>query len=159
MRKLGTVTLILTILGGMTLGMHAAEENTQPAIKALLITGGCCHDYDNQKTIIPEGVNAHTTAKIDWTVVHQGGKTTNTEIPIYKEVGWAKGFDVVVHNECFAAVGNAEFIEKILAPHRAFDFPRTDAPRIRSPLARTPWARCPPPQTHCPTAHRPCEST
>jgi len=95
-----------------------AEKVTTP-LKALLIVGGCCHDYDNQKTIIPEGVSARSSVPIEWTVIHQGGKTVDTMIPFYQKENWAEGYDVVVHNECFAAVGDEAFIEKILAPHRA----------------------------------------
>ncbi len=111
-------TLLVAALIGTTLPCFAADQPAPP-IKALLITGGCCHDYDNQKTIIPAGVKAHSGVPVDWTIIHQGGTTTDTEIPFYQEPGWAEGYDVVVHNECFARVGNAEFVEKILAPHRA----------------------------------------
>ena len=93
-----------------------AEEKA--SIKALMITGGCCHDYDNQKVILPEGVNARSAVDIDWTIVHQGGTSVNTMIPFYNEPNWAEGYDVVVHNECFAQVGDEAFIEQILAPHR-----------------------------------------
>ncbi len=30
-----------------------AKPTPAPAIKALLITGGCCHDYDNQRDFQP----------------------------------------------------------------------------------------------------------
>jgi len=119
MHKPTTIALMLALLAGVATFSHAEEKSTAPSLKALLITGGCCHDYDNQKTIIPEAVGAHSTAAIDWTVIHQGGKTTNTKIPFYNNPEWAKGYDVVVHNECFAAVGDADFIAGILKPHLA----------------------------------------
>ena len=119
MKKLIRISLVLALVAGIATVGHAEEKNAAPTIKALLITGGCCHDYDNQKVIIPKGIEANTTARIEWTVVHEGGKTTNTEIPFYNKADWAKGYDVVVHNECFAAVGSEAFIDKILAPHRA----------------------------------------
>jgi type 1 glutamine amidotransferase len=111
------LTVLVACAAGIVLPSVAADKPTP--IKALLITGGCCHDYDNQKTIIPDGVKAHTTVPVDWTIIHQGGKTVDTEIPFYRTGGWADGFDVVVHNECFAAAGSEEFTELILAPHRA----------------------------------------
>ncbi len=85
-------------------------------IRALLVTGGCCHDYQRQKLIIARGVSAR--ANVVWTVVHQGGSTTNTKIPLYEDADWAEGFDVVVHNECFAHVKDKEWVERILKPHR-----------------------------------------
>lgn len=84
----------------------------------MLITGGCCHDYAKQKLIITEGISARTNIKIEWTIVHQGGSTTDTKIPIYEKEDWAKGYDIVIHNECFAGIGDKEWIERVLKPHR-----------------------------------------
>lgn len=53
-----------------------------------------------------------------WTVVHQGGTTTNTPIPLYNDPDWARGFDIVVHNECFSDVKDLEFVDQILQPHK-----------------------------------------
>ncbi len=92
-----------------------AEESNRP-IRALLVTGGCCHDYERQKLIITKGISAR--ANVVWTVVHQGGKTTNTKIPLYEDPNWAEGFDVVVHNECFANVKDQAWLDRILKPHR-----------------------------------------
>lgn len=85
-------------------------------IQALLVTGGCCHDYDRQKLILTRGISAR--ADVRWTVVHQGGTTTDTPIPLYNNPDWAEGFDVVVHNECFSHVTDPEFVDRILRPHR-----------------------------------------
>ena len=88
----------------------------QRTIQALLVTGGCCHDYDRQKLILTRGVSAR--ADVRWTVVHQGGTTTNTPIPLYNDPNWADGFDIVVHNECFSDVKDLQFVDRILKPHR-----------------------------------------
>ena len=42
--------LLLGVLSAVT--VQAAEP-----LKALLITGGCCHDYAKQKLIISQGVS------------------------------------------------------------------------------------------------------
>ena len=94
----------------------SAAEKAKGPIRALLVTGGCCHDYDRQKVILARGISAR--APVEWTVVHQGGKSTNAKIPLYEDKNWAKGFDVVVHNECFAHVKDKEWVETILKPHR-----------------------------------------
>ena len=83
----------------------------------MLITGGCCHDYDGQKKIITEGVSAR--ARVVWTVVHEGGSSSNHRVSVYEQPNWAANYDVVVHNECFSAVTDKAFIEKALRPHRA----------------------------------------
>ncbi len=85
-------------------------------IKALLVTGGCCHDYQTQKNIIKEGLEAR--AHIEVTVVHEGGNTTNTKIPLYQDPNWAEGYDIVLHNECFAAVKDPAWTARVLKPHQ-----------------------------------------
>lgn len=93
-----------------------AAEKTKP-LKALLVTGGCCHDYTAQKKIIPEGVSAR--ANVEWTIVHEGGEVRTHHVSIYNQADWAKGYDVVVHNECFGHVTDVAFVERIAAPHKA----------------------------------------
>ena len=87
-----------------------------PPIKALLITGGCCHDYNVQKLIISEGTAAR--ARIEWVIVQDGGTKTNSRIALHEKSDWAKGFDVVIHNECFADVKDPAWTENIVKPHR-----------------------------------------
>ena len=86
-------------------------------LKALLVTGGCCHDYEKQKKIVTEGISAR--ANVVWTVVHEGGEARDHRVSIYANADWAKGYDVVVHNECFGQVDDAAFVERIAAPHKA----------------------------------------
>lgn len=92
------------------------ESTSQRPIQALLVTGGCCHDYERQKRILTRGISAR--ANVQWTVVHQGGSTTDTPIPLYNDPNWADGFDIVVHNECFAGVKDPQFVDRVLKPHR-----------------------------------------
>ena len=63
-----------------------AVQSDRP-IRALLVTGGCCHDYDRQKLILTRGISAR--ANVRWTVVHQGGTSTDTKIPLYDDPNWA----------------------------------------------------------------------
>lgn len=93
-------------------GLHAAAP-----LKALLVTGGCCHDYTAQKKIVPEGISAR--ANVVWTIVHEGGDSRTHKVSIYDNPDWAKGYDVIVHNECFGHVDDAAFVERIAAPHKA----------------------------------------
>jgi uncharacterized protein len=89
-------------------------------LRALYVTGGCCHDYNREKIIISQGVSAR--ANVQWTIVQeegQGEKHKNITNSLYQDPDWAKGYDLVVHNECFAADTDPAYIEKVLAPHRA----------------------------------------
>ena len=89
----------------------------QTPLRALLITGGCCHNYAFQTQQLTNAV-AKLTA-VEWTVVKEGGSGTRAEISLYDNPDWAKGFDVVVHNECFADTTNQVYIRKITSAHKA----------------------------------------
>jgi len=93
----------------------ASSEAARP-LKALLIVGGCCHDYDFQKRIIADGVEAR--ANVKFTVVHDGGTASDAKIKLYEDPAWADAFDVVVHDECFAKIPEQEWMDRVLAPHR-----------------------------------------
>jgi len=86
-------------------------------LRALLITGGCCHNYPLQAQQLTNAVSKLTPT--EWTVVMEGGKGTRAEIALYDNPDWAKGFDVVVHNECFADTTNLTYIRKITGAHQA----------------------------------------
>ena len=116
-RCMGAVLLI--IWTAMT--VQAGEEKAKPAegptpIRALLITGGCCHDYTVQKELIAKGLEER--AYFDVMVVQQGGTATNSRIPLYENPDWAKGFDVVLHDECFSDVKDTNWTAGVLKPHK-----------------------------------------
>lgn len=98
----------------LALAASAAAAATQP-IHALLVTGGCCHDYESQKKIITQGVSSR--ANVTWTIVHEGGDSRTHKVSIYGKPDWAKGYDVVVHNECFGQVDDVAFVERIARAH------------------------------------------
>jgi uncharacterized protein len=86
-------------------------------LRALLITGGCCHNYPLQSAALTNAVGR--LAPATWTIVNEGGSGTRAQIPFYDNPNWAKGFDVVVHNECFADTTDTNYIRKITAAHKA----------------------------------------
>jgi uncharacterized protein len=85
-------------------------------IRALLITGGCCHNYGFQTQAMTEGIS--TKADVKWTVVNEGGTGTRAQIDLYQDPDWAAPYDVVVHNECFADTTDPDYIRKITAAHK-----------------------------------------
>lgn len=86
-------------------------------LRALLITGGCCHNYTLQSQQLTNAVGKLTV--VEWTVVNEGGNGTRAEIPLYANPDWAKGYDVVVHNECFADTTDTNYIRSIASAHKA----------------------------------------
>jgi type 1 glutamine amidotransferase len=102
--------------GGRGRGGPAAPA--EPRINALVVSGGCCHDYGYQGRMLMEAVN--NVLPVDWTVAYQGSsRSTTTRFPIYRDENWARGFDIVVHNECSADVADEAFIHRITDAHRA----------------------------------------
>jgi type 1 glutamine amidotransferase len=94
--------------------------SAQPAvkpIKALLVIGGCCHDYKNQKDILIKGLRAR--ANVDVTLAYDTDTTKKHLNPIYNNPDWAKGFDLIIHDECSGDVKDIAAINRILEPHRA----------------------------------------
>tara|TARA_R110002049_G_scaffold2750_2_gene21752 strand:+ start:628486 stop:629268 length:783 start_codon:yes stop_codon:yes gene_type:complete len=94
----------------------AAEPVAADSINILLITSGCCHDYDFQTKAMQLAFEQRGVAAV-WTVVNEGGNGTSAEIDYYDNPNWAQGFDVVIHNECFAKTTKAQYIRKITQPH------------------------------------------
>lgn len=101
--------LACCVFAAIQLPARAAEP-----IRALLVAGGCCHDYEHQKTILTEGISAR--ANVTWTIVQEGDDRDHM-VSIYEKPDWYKGYDVVVHDECFGNVTNVEFIQRITAAH------------------------------------------
>src|SRR4051812_33515071 len=111
------LTIAAVVAASLSLSTPARSDDKTPTapIRALLITGGCCHNYDEQKVTPPKGISPR--ALVEWTIVQEGGPPTSHKVSLYQKPDWADGYDVVVHNECFADVGDREFVEKILTPH------------------------------------------
>ncbi len=93
----------------------ASAEDAKP-IRALLIIGGCCHDYKQQQALLTKGVSAR--ANVQWAISYDPDTGTRHLNPWYEKEDWAKGFDVVVHDECCSDVKDLKTVEKILQPHR-----------------------------------------
>lgn len=110
--------LSAAIAAALLLSPRAFTRETRAGkpLKALLITGGCCHDYTNQKKILSEGVSAR--ANVEWKIVQEGGTSTKHKVSIYEDPNWADGYDVIVHNECFAEVSDPVFIAKVYNAHK-----------------------------------------
>src|ERR1700690_3297544 len=93
----------------------SAADGPKP-LKALLITGGCCHDYARQKDILKKGIEARINAEVD--IIFVADDSTHPHLPIYSHPNYAKGYDVVIHDECAADVNDPAIVEGVLKPHR-----------------------------------------
>ena len=109
---------VLSIAGLMAavVSSPAADVKSDKPLRALLVTGGCCHNYPLQSAALTNAVGK--LANVQWTVVNEGGSGTKAMILLYEKPDWAKGFDVVVHNECFADTTDHDYIRKIASAHK-----------------------------------------
>jgi hypothetical protein len=93
---------------------HAAD--VPKPLKVLLITGGCCHDYVKQEDILKAGLEARENVVVDQS--HTDDKSTKPPLPIYGNPDYAKGYDLVIHDECSADVKDPAVIQGVLKPHQ-----------------------------------------
>lgn len=105
--------LLPSIIAAFALASTAATAD-QP-LKVLLITGGCCHDYARQKDILKAGLEARANVVVEQ--AHSDDKSTKPPIAIYGNPDYAKGYDLVIHDECSAAIGDLPTIDAVLKPH------------------------------------------
>ena len=110
----GLIVLMAFTVCGVT---ESGAADAKPPLRALLILGGCCHDYAVQKDILKAGIEER--ANIDVEVVYSEDKSTAPPLPIYGNAKYADGYDVVIHDECSADIKEKAVVEGVLAPHRA----------------------------------------
>jgi hypothetical protein len=84
-------------------------------LKVLLITGGCCHDYGDQKDILKKGLEARANVIVDQ--VHTSDKSTKPPLAILGNAKYADGYDLVIHDECGADISDEAAVRAVLAPH------------------------------------------
>ena len=107
------IILLSCLIGAFSLyGKHHEEKKS---LKAFMVTGGCCHDYPNQKNIISEGINERVATK--WDIFFEmDEKKSKARL---SESGWADGYDYIVYNHCFAHEKDAAFVKSITDIHMA----------------------------------------
>lgn len=112
--------LSLVVAGLVVVGTGRSQAEDKAAVKplrALLIIGGCCHDYAKQKDLLKQGIEARAHVTVD--IAYTPDKTTKARFDVYKKSDWAKGYDVVIHDECTSAVTDMDYVQNILAAHKS----------------------------------------
>jgi type 1 glutamine amidotransferase len=110
--------MILVVLASLVCTPHVANGQGKTApLKVLLVAGGCCHDYPAQSKILKAGIEKLIHAEV--TVEFNDSANTETRFEIYESDDWAKGYDVVLHDECSANVTDIPYVRRILAAHRS----------------------------------------
>lgn len=116
--RFATFAALMTLfVAAVTPGSGISEESSKSSkkVRALMVTGGCCHDYQNQKRLISEGLSARV-GPIEWTIL-QYDDAKDTKADVYRQTDWIREFDIVVHNECFGGVEDGEFVTGVVDAH------------------------------------------
>ena len=114
------VSAVLALASAVGAGGQApqgAQAKPVKALRALYVTGGGFHDFVAHEKILPPGVSERAKIKIDWTVDHTAGKSTEVLIERHKNTDWTKDFDVVLYNMSFSHVVDPEWIGRIARAH------------------------------------------
>jgi hypothetical protein len=114
MKLLLSLPLLLGLITSPLLAQTAPA--TPKPLRILLITGGCCHDYAKQKDLLKSGIEKRLNATVEH--VHSDDKSTKPPLAIYGNPDYAKGFDLVIHDECSAGISDEKTITDVLAPHK-----------------------------------------
>jgi hypothetical protein len=84
-------------------------------LRILLITGGCCHDYAAQKDILKKGLEERANVVVD--IIYSPDTSTHPPLPILGNPDYAKGYDLVIHDECGADINDPGLVQSVLKPH------------------------------------------
>lgn len=115
MRALAACFAPLLVLSTLLAPAIGAEET--PPLNILLVTGGGFHDYDSQAKILAEGLQQRIHCKVDVSM------SNDEHHPAFKKPGWAKGYDLVIHNTCNAANTKDPELVKIITDEHAAGVP------------------------------------
>ncbi|MEO8616713.1 MAG: ThuA domain-containing protein [Luteolibacter sp.] len=85
-------------------------------LRALLVCGGCCHDYEKQSVILRDGIQARANIQVD--VIRSLDDSTKPYFPMYENKNWANGYDVIIHDECAAEIKEMPYVQNIVDAHK-----------------------------------------
>ncbi len=115
--------LLLCLFALATAALTGCKTVAPKPLRALIIAGGCCHDYAMQPIILKEGLEARAFIEVDYVVAVDAEKkpdhSTKAKFEKYEKPDWAKGYDVIIHDECSSDVKDLDYVRNILAAHHA----------------------------------------
>ncbi len=112
------VSALIALVSYLGIAQNSGSEtkaNSRP-LKALLIAGGCCHDYVGQHEVLYKGIQERANVRVD--VIWTRDKSVNPPFPMFSDPDWAAGYDVVIHDECAAGNRDEKILDNILAAHQ-----------------------------------------
>jgi uncharacterized protein len=82
---------------------YAADPAPAAKLKGLWCTGGCCHDYKKHAPLLAEKIGQY--ANVEFKIV--------TGLDIFKDKDYAKDYDLVVYDLCYADEKNKDLIGNV----------------------------------------------
>jgi uncharacterized protein len=110
------VFVVALAAGGERSPDQGTRAGAPRALRGLYVPGGGFHEFVKQEAILPPAVAERV--KIDWTIDHTAGTSTDVLIERHKNTDWAKAFDVVLYNMSFSHVVDVDWIERLAGAHR-----------------------------------------
>ena len=108
--------LSLGLVAALFVGASATRTvAAEQPLRALLITGGCCHEYTKQKDILKQGIEKRANVVVDQ--IHTADKSTRPPLAILGNPEYAAGYDIVIHDECGADISDPDLVKAVLKPH------------------------------------------
>jgi type 1 glutamine amidotransferase len=107
---------VIGVVVSSIISSAAAQQPAMKPLKALLVLGGCCHNYEEQQEILKKGIAER--AHVEVTIAYDPDTTNMHLNPVYENPGWADGYEVIIHDECSSMVKDPAVINRILTPHR-----------------------------------------
>jgi putative heme-binding domain-containing protein len=108
-------SLAIAILAAALILPTRAQNPAKP-LRVLLVAGGCCHDYAGQQKVLSKGISERANVRVDvwWT----DDKSVEPPLTLYGKDDWAKGYDLVIHDECAAGNKDLTVMKRILDVHK-----------------------------------------
>ncbi len=116
MKNSVVVSVVTLCFGFIACSDVRGQDAKSEPIRALLIAGGCCHDYAKQQLAIQQGIQAQANVRVDvyWT----DNSTTAPLFPLYSKLNWAEEYDVIIHDECAADITDPALLQRIVQVHQ-----------------------------------------
>jgi hypothetical protein len=98
------------------LTLPGRAQNPVKPLRVLLVAGGCCHDYTGQHKVLSKGISQRANVRVDvwWT----DDKSVDPPVTVYGKDDWAKGYDLVIHDECAAGNKDLSVMKRLLEVHK-----------------------------------------
>jgi hypothetical protein len=121
MTRFFSIRHLLLFLSVALIVTSCATAPPSRTLRVLLVCGGCCHDYAAQKDILKKGLEERANVVVD--ISYSDDTSTHPPLPILGNPDYAKGYDLVIHDECAADINDPGVVENVLKPHREDGIP------------------------------------